>query len=371
MAFVAPKYSKGQVNAAGRLLSQPTAHKIGPLQLENYPDLAEATAVFNNFRAAHLYPINTFQATLRKRLQKIDKRSLVGQRLKRAPSILSKLQRNPDMQLARMQDIGGLRAVVANIGRARQLEALYRAGGLQHELASSKDYINEPKVDGYRSIHLVFKYKNAGAPQYDGLRLELQIRTKLQHEWATAVETASTFLNQALKAGQGDEEWKDFFLACSAILCHTEKQPVPPGFEGLSYEEIVGKIQVAEAKLHALARLRGYSIAAEGIYRAKGQGTYHLVELNTVARKVSITPYPTARLVDAELDYARAEQRALDGEPIDVVLIAGGSVESMRRAYPNYFLDAQGFVANIGKLIDWVPSTEPWTEWGPHLTSMF
>jgi putative GTP pyrophosphokinase len=365
MAFVTPKYTRGQVNAAGRLLSQPTAHEIGPQHLKVCPDLAHATQVLNNFRAAHLYPINTFQATLRKRLQKIDKKALVGQRLKRAPSILSKLQRNPDMQLARMQDIGGLRAVVANIGRARQLEALYRAGGLQHELASSKDYINEPKADGYRSIHLVFKYKNAGAPAYDGLRLELQIRTKLQHEWATAVETASTFLNQALKAGQGDDDWKDFFLACSALLCHVEKQPVPPGFEGLSHDEVVARVQVAETNLNALARLRGYSIAAEGIYSAKGQGTYHLIELNTVARTVKITPYPTARLVDAEIDYAVAEAKARSGEPIDVVLIAAGSIETMRRAYPNYFLDAQGFVANIGKLTDWVPRTESWTEWGP------
>lgn len=365
MAFVTPQYSKGQINAAGRLLAQPTAKVIGPAQLKIYPDLAHATLVLNNFRASHLYPINTFQATLRLRLKKLDKKALVGQRLKRLPSILSKLLRNPEMQMARMQDIGGLRAVLANVAKARQLEEQYRAGGLQHELASSKDYIAEPKPDGYRSIHLVFKYRNAGAPKYDGLRIELQIRTKLQHEWATAVETASTFLGQALKAGQGDDEWKDFFLACSAAMCHTEKQSMPPGFEGISKEETIVKVKETEAKLNALARLRGYSIAAEGIYRGKGSGTYHLVELNTFNRSVKISPYPTARLEEAEAAYAEAEKRATEGEPIDVVLIAAGSVEAMRRAYPNYFLDAQGFVSNIGKLIDWIPSFEAWTEWGP------
>jgi len=369
MAFDTPKYSKGQIDRAGQLLARPTAHEIGPEHMKVYPDLAQATAILNNFRASHLYPINTFQATLRNRLQKVDKKALVGQRLKRSPSVLSKLQRSPSMRLSRMQDIGGLRAVVSTIAQARKLEGMYRAGGLQHDLDSSKDYIQQPKPDGYRSIHLVFKYKNAAVPEYDGLRLEMQIRTKLQHEWATAVETASTFLGQALKAGQGDDEWKDFFLACSAAMCNMERQPLPPGFEDHAPEDIVGLVKFQEASLNALSLLRGFSIAAEGISRARGQGRYHLVELNTVERKVRITPYPTARLADAEAAYADAERRAQEGAPIDVVLVAAGTVEAMKRAYPNYFLYAQGFVHKIGKLIDWVPSKQDsWTEWGPQLS---
>lgn len=362
VAFVKPKYSNGQINAAGRLIAASvgkTASAVNPIEV------ALATVVLNNFRASHLYPINTFQATLRTRLRKIDTKALVGQRLKRSPSVLLKLTRNDGMALARMQDIGGLRAVVASIHKARQLEALYRAGGFQHTLASSKDYILEPKDDGYRSIHLVFKYKNANVPDFDGLRLELQIRTKLQHEWATAVETASTFLGQALKAGQGDEAWKEFFLACSAAMCHMEKQPLPPGFKESKHEDVIALIKTCESQLNALARLRGFSIAAEGIYRAKGQGRYHLVELNTKDRNVTITPFPTARLNYAEAAYADAEKRAREGAPIDVVLVAAGSIEAMKRAYPNYFLDAQGFVAKIGKLIDWVPSSLAWTEMGP------
>lgn len=364
MAFVTPNYSRGQVNAAGELLSR---SPVGPEDFTSYEKIDHAVDVFNNWRAAHLYPINTFQATLRNRLKRVDKKALVGQRLKRSPSILAKLRKTEGMQLARMQDIGGLRAVVSSIDKVRQLEKLYRAGGLQHDLASSKDYINEPKADGYRSVHLVFKYKNAKAPRYDGLRLELQIRTRRQHEWATAVETASTFLRQSLKAGQGDDAWKEFFVTCSAAICNIEEQPLPPGFQGTAHRDVVALMKVAEARLSALSRLRGFSIAAEGIHRAKGQGRYHLVELNTEKLTVNITPYPTARLSEAEAAYARAEKRAQDGEPIDVVLVAAGSIEKMKRAYPNYFLDTQGFVSKIGKLIDWVPSSQPWTEWGPHM----
>ena len=52
----------------------------------------------------------------------------------------------------------------------------------------------------------VLRYKNKLVPHHDDLRIEMQIRTKLQHIWATAVETMGTFLGQALKSRQGDQQ---------------------------------------------------------------------------------------------------------------------------------------------------------------------
>jgi ppGpp synthetase/RelA/SpoT-type nucleotidyltranferase len=137
--------------------------------------------------------------------------ALVAQRLKRTPSIIAKLKRFESMDLARMHDIGGLRAVLGNVENVRRLQEEYKKTTFKHKLVREDDYIAQPKEDGYRSVHLVFQYKNDRAPDYDGLRLELQIRTKLQHAWATAVETMSTFLGKAMKAGQGDRPWLHFF----------------------------------------------------------------------------------------------------------------------------------------------------------------
>ncbi|MBR7037302.1 hypothetical protein IKI14_05690 [bacterium] len=36
---------------------------------------------------------------------------------------------------------------------------------------------------------MVYKYQNAYAPEYNGLQIEIQLRTELEHLWATAVET--------------------------------------------------------------------------------------------------------------------------------------------------------------------------------------
>jgi putative GTP pyrophosphokinase len=131
MAFVEPKYSKNQVNRAGKILATPASYSVN--------DQEWADEVLANWRACHGHPINTFQATLRQKLKAIDEKAIVAQRLKRAPSIILKLQRFSGMQLARMQDIGGLRAVLRSVPRVRKLESAYLGAQFKHKLISSKN----------------------------------------------------------------------------------------------------------------------------------------------------------------------------------------------------------------------------------------
>ncbi|MEZ4528699.1 MAG: hypothetical protein R2941_22525, partial [Desulfobacterales bacterium] len=101
MEWIKPKFTKNQINKAGEIII-----KDDP----NIGELLSAYEIVDNWRLCHSYPINTFQSTLRTKLKKIDKSSfLVSQRIKRMPSIISKLKRFPKMQMARMQDLGGLR----------------------------------------------------------------------------------------------------------------------------------------------------------------------------------------------------------------------------------------------------------------------
>jgi len=343
MAFPLPQFSKNQINRAGLIIASP----------DEFPpaDQEWAAEVLANYRACHGYPINTFQATLRSKLRAIDPKALVAQRLKRTPSIVLKLQRFSGMQLARMQDIGGLRAVVSSISRVHQLEKSYRESRFKHTLISSKDYISRPKADGYRGVHLVYRYHNEASPKYNGLSLELQIRTRLQHSWATAVETMGTFLGQALKSGQGDNRWREFFVKASAALACTEKTAQLPGFDGKTDREIFREVAEDESQLNVLPKLQGFAIAADRITTTDGQGAYHLIVLDSASRSVSITPYPKARLADATTAYAKVEARTKSGEPIEAVLVSAGPVESLRRAYPNYFLDTQGFIRELRNVI--------------------
>lgn len=343
MAFARPEFSKGQISRAGEILAAD--------DLSDIDRFLWANSVLANWRACHLYPINTFQALLRLKLKTIDPKALVAQRLKRAPSILLKLRRFEGMQLARMQDIGGLRAVVSSMSRLRKLEAAYRNATFKHKLVSSKDYVAEPKADGYRSIHLIYRYSNPRAPEYEGLLLELQLRTKLQHAWATAVETMGTFLGQALKSGQGERPWREFFEIASAAIAIVERCPTAPAFSELTADEVVHKLAASERKLNVLNRLNGFAIAADRITKERGQGGYHLVVLDSAARTVSIRPFPQARLEEANRAYADVEAEAKAGAPVEAVLVSAGPIDALRKAYPNYFLDTQVFVREISRLI--------------------
>lgn len=158
MTYPTPIFSRSQVQKAGEsLISEAAESKAW----------ADAFLVLSNWRACHGYPINTFQATLRTKLKKIDANALVAQRLKRTPSILRKLQRLSGMSLSRMQDIGGLRAVVSTLPMLKKLHSDYKGTRFTHKLVSEYDYVSAPKESGYRSIHLVYKYKLPNESPYD------------------------------------------------------------------------------------------------------------------------------------------------------------------------------------------------------------
>lgn len=344
MTFDQPTFSRNDVNKAGAILA---AAKSSPADLE------WATNVLANWRSAHLLPINSFQKTLRKRASSVDSSAIVAQRLKRAPSVIDKLRRFPTMKLSRMQDIGGLRAVVGSIAQVRELEDLSRGHGQSgHELVNHKDYIAEPKRDGYRSIHLVYRCRYPQSPAFDGLHVEIQLRTRLQHAWATAVETMGTFLGQALKSGQGEDSWRDFFALAGAALAHVEESPTVPGFEHFTPQALYAAVAKADRSMGVLDKLSSFAIATSRISAHKGKGNaYHLVVLDAASRSVNIWPFPSTKLDAAAAAYAEVEARGMAGEKVEAVLVSTGSINSLRTAYPNYFLDTHEFVTRIKDII--------------------
>lgn len=100
-----PEYTKAQINNAGMVVRNPNA---------TAKEIQEARIVIDNWRAAHAYPLHVFYMNLR---GKAKSRSdiIVAERLKRLDSIVDKLQREPSMELYRMQDLGGCRMILPSI----------------------------------------------------------------------------------------------------------------------------------------------------------------------------------------------------------------------------------------------------------------
>jgi hypothetical protein len=337
-----PQFTRGDVNRAGEIFRDVSGSRA---------KIPWAAEVLGKWRAMHNYPINTFQATLRKRLLPIDRKALVAQRLKRIPSIIEKLRRFPDMQLARMQDIGGLRAVVGTLKQVELLHKNYKEMLFQHELVSERDYITRPKKSGYRSIHLVYRYKNNITPDYDGLLIELQFRTRQQHAWATAVETMGTFLDYALKSSEGPEEWLKFFALTGSAFAYLENRTPVPGFENLTAQETFKAVALKAQQLKVREKLSGFGTAINAIHSDKRKGTYYLLILDPIAKTIRFQAYSKERFDIATADYLKAEKQIVEGSQTQAVLVATASVEALRRAYPNFFLDTHEFL-NVLKNIE-------------------
>lgn len=339
-----PGFGSGEITRAGQVLRS---------EASTEEQLQEAAEVLSRWRAIHLYPLNTFQATLRKRMSRLTIPVVVGQRLKRATSVVAKLRDRPTMRLQQMQDIVGLRGIVPNMGQLGLLAGLYLRGQLVHERVAQDNYIVTPKADGYRSLHIVYKYRSQ-APQYDGLHVELQIRTKLQHAWATAVETVDVFTGQQIKAGRAaTPEWARFFSATSAAFAQLEAcQPVP-GYEGMSPRAIVPALRDSERAMNVLTRLRGFRAAINAIMgREQNRSSFlHLVVLDTLSRTLSFRSFSREQQAEATNAYKEVEERMRNGAPLDPVLVVGGTLRQLKTSYPNYFADTQEFVEKVESVL--------------------
>lgn len=345
MEWIKREFSKGQIDKAGSML------------LETNPDqliLENALEAINNWRAAHHYPLNTFKVTLRRKSAEVDPDSLVAQRIKRLSSIQHKLERFPNMRLSQMQDIGGCRAIVTNIDHVRLLVKKYENGDLKHQLSAKDDYISSPKSSGYRGIHLIYKcqYDKPNSIIYNDQYIEMQIRSRQQHAWATAVETVGTFLNQSLKSSQGEDEWLRFFELMGSILALREKSLLVPNTPS-DKKELHAEVKKYAASLNVVHTLDMYGQAIRiGSDNTLGKGHYFFIlRLEPLKGTMNIQGFPKKEL-DAATDKYLEVERQIENEPgSQAVLVSADSFNSLRRAYPNYFLDTMVFIDELNRAL--------------------
>lgn len=204
--------SKRQVNVAGEHIRD----YLGGAQAVTETEALEAVDLVRLHRAGHATPLRRVAANLR---YYVDQHSsgrpiVVGQRLKRVATIVDKLQRQPRMQLARMHDIGGCRAVVGT-----EDEILDIATHLRRRWTVVRDYnyMAAPKPhSGYRAFHLVVE-KN------DYL-IEVQLRTHVQHRWAELIEVVDRRNPDFdLKGGSAPAELVEYYRLGSELLAAEER----------------------------------------------------------------------------------------------------------------------------------------------------
>lgn len=346
------KFSKSKTDVAGEIL------RLNKGSMESKVD---ALTVLSNWRAAHSYPMHIFKKRLKRTAEKLDKNAISAQRLKRVPSIIKKLNRiysgkRATMKLTQMQDIAGCRVVMSNVKLAKQLyqENYYLKGGLIHTKVNEKDYITNPKKDGYRSIHIIYKYKSDKDKKiYNGLLVEVQIRSKLQHIWATAVETVSFFTGQAIKSNEGTKKWNNFFRLVSSAFAIEEGYPIVPGTP-LDEQKLFCLIKEKEKELNVITKMKKWTDSVRYFDDLNNKKNFHffLLELDTIQEKLTISAY-SKRLEEKALNaYATAEKKIYGKKEYDVVLVGVDTFADLKIAYPNYFIDTRAFIKRLERILD-------------------
>jgi len=329
MAFADPTaYSKGQINRAGK------AVRAGN------PD-NESLSIIDNWRASHAYILNTFQATLRNRTRRTD--VAVAQRLKRMRTIVSKLHRQPKMELARMDDVAGCRLIFPDYDSLVSFRREFHRARFGHTLKndiSKYDYIEHPKSDGYRGVHDIYEYnvKSKHGTAYNGLLMELQYRTVYQHAWATSVEIIGMITENQPKFHAGDQRHIEFFRLASEIISRAfEKKK--SCYPDLKDAELVRKFRRVDNDVHILRMLKGLNTSTKRMGPRK-----NVILSFSVEGKLDLFTY--AKGSDALRKYFQLEKMHTGA---DVVLVKGDTGKDIRLAYKNYFSDPDDFVRYIDR----------------------
>lgn len=343
-----PKYSRTKVNWAGKIL------------IQGFPELNEeefelALAIISNWKNSHYSPLQTFKNTLRKYSNEIQSspRPLIAYRVKRLSSIEKKLKTESmkTMKLCQMHDIGGCRVVLKDVEQVFRLQSKYNKSKMKHELKQTRDYIHSPRPSGYRSLHLIYRYKNNRKRQHDGLLIEIQIRSNLQHLWATAVETVDTMTSYALKSSVGPENWLRFFKLMGTAIAQVEGTPAVPDTP-TEEKALISELQNLAKRLDVERTLESYAAGSSFVSNFKGRQDYryYLFELNFQKKVITISGFSPKELDTAMKTYNEKEKRLLARQN-DIVLVSVDRIKDLKKAYPNYYLDTKKFIEFMNKTI--------------------
>ena len=339
--FTAPAFSRALVKKAGEALVDTEYDKI------THDKMVE---VIDNWRLAHQGPLAHINMFARRIAGSAGLRFVIVQRLKRTPSIRHKLDRFRSMNLARMQDIGGCRIVLNSLPDLRRFQARLEKSKAKHKLHSTKDYINTPKESGYRGIHCIYKYHSDTHSEHSGLQIELQIRTTIQHIWATSVETVGTFVRSPLKSSIGPNEWLNFFELLSKVFAHKElnRKTYMNSTEFLAQAKELGR---SIARNDIIQKLDRFNHLIKHI-ETKGarSSTVYVLHLKPSEGKTTIYDFKSKNIERAMEWYSHLENDMNTKKGDDVVLVRSDSINELKKAYPNYFMDTRKVISELNKL---------------------
>lgn len=340
------EFSMHDVKRAGEALKGVIPWEDGQPE-ERRAEILMIFEVANNWIDSHGYPMYRIKNEAFAKIKACKVKGLPVARLKRMRSVRRKLA-TISTKLDQIQDLGGCRIILPSIADANALIARFR-GHAVHTLHNEKSYITEPKLGGYRSHHMIFKFKGSQDTEvFNNRRIELQIRTQLQHAWATAVEAVGYMRGEELKSGKGNEDWLRLFDLMSAELAMVENCPEPAHLP--EHLTRVAEIRDLDASLSAASVLDGISQAVKftsGYVQGADPPKFFRIEFNRQTNQVRVSPHRSPRIGFSEQHSVEQVVEETGNKDVNTVLVSADSIEELRAGFPNYFGDVKMFTSAL------------------------
>ncbi len=316
--------TKGEIDRLGQ--------RIGESKSIDSKDLE----LLQEYRQTFQEPISQVFNFVLKAARRIDRHCIVTYRIKRIDTIIEKLRRferndKGRMNLSRMWDIAGCRCImsVSSTEKLYQLkDVLLEEYGVDSKV---NDHINTPKDSGYRSLHVYVKDKQTQKP------VEIQIRNRSQHNWATLVEIVDLLYGTKQKEQGATGQLGRFLYLYSRAT-------------DLTNEEFSEMLQI-ERKMKVFERMsdvltKNYLNIRRQWLKQKQYGTFFVITANKT--RSEILSYPTFK--DAENAYY---DKYLANADSNIVLthLSRPDFSQISVAYSNYVLAMHAFFDDYRDLV--------------------
>lgn len=324
--------SKAKIDKAGLALTKSED------EIENIDEYLELEQVFDDYRKSHLQPLTETTLELQKWLSNYGTSYYIAQRLKRKPQIIRKLKRL-SVRLTQLQDIGGSRIIVESNKDVNKLRSfiLDKLGKQKDiELVRETDYREKGRDDtGYRALHLILNLS--------GQKLELQIRSQIQHYWAESIERASVVYGYHLKEKEGDPIVIQYFKALSDIFSEIESKREPTQIQKIEMDRLSNAAERIIMSSDSNKVLNSY--VNEDIIKTltaieshKGIGFNNWI----IIFNWNIGSFVSWDIVSRDPDtaikaYVENEKRFPAHDGYEVVLIGSSDVKTVRQTHSHYF----------------------------------
>ena len=335
-------YSKKQINNAGYIINDKTKEQ---------KERDEALNIIEDFRLQHLYPTTAIRYFIANKSKKYGLKILIMQRLKKMPTILDKISNNRKQyikDLYEMQDIGGVRIVFNKVNDVLKFfnELKEMESETNFKIRKVKNYIENPKSTGYRGIHIVYNVKKSDKQKnIDKMKVELQIRSNLQHIWATTLEIYDYWYGTSLKTQRGSEDWAEFFELVSSMFAGLEGKPILEKHKNINY--VVNRLKkIKDKKIQKLKAIR-VGTAKSTTNNQNYKNSDILIIKKEKKTDPEIIKFSKQQSQEAYKQYQELENRYKNNKKVEIVMFSVNNGKKIIKAYPNFFNDTKNFIEII------------------------